>query len=141
MVGGVFTLRYRPDRLLLAATLAIFPMALPILLLAAPAPAPMIALAAFAAGFGSEIFSVFWVVAMQQQIPPAQLSRVSSYDALGSFVFIPLGAAVAGPVAESIGVSATLVGAAVVIVAATALVLIIREVRELRRADVVPARV
>jgi MFS family permease len=141
MVGGVFTLRYRPDRLLLAATLAIFPMALPILLLAAPAPVPMIALAAFAAGFGMEIFGVFWDVAMQQQIPPAQLSRVSSYDALGSFVFIPLGAAVAGPLAESIGVSATLVGAGVVIVAATALVLVIGEVRELRRADVVPARV
>ena len=39
VVGGVFTLRYRPVRLLLVATLAIFPMALPILLLAPPAPA------------------------------------------------------------------------------------------------------
>lgn len=141
LVGGMFTLRYRPDRLLLAATLAIFPMALPILLLAAPAPALVIALAAFAAGFGMEIFGVFWDVAVQQQIPPAQLSRVYSYDALGSFVFIPLGAAVAGPVAESVGVSETLAGAAAVIVAVTALVLVIREVRDLRRAEVVPARV
>ena len=68
IVGGVFTLRYRPDRLLLVATLAIFPMALPILLLAPPAPAVVIALAAFTAGFGMEIFGVFWDVAMQQQI-------------------------------------------------------------------------
>jgi MFS family permease len=141
IVGGVFTLRYRPDRLLLVATLGIFPMALPIVLLAVPAPAVVIALAAFAAGFGMEIFGVFWDVAMQQQISPDQLSRVYSYDALGSFVFIPLGAAVAGPAAESVGVTETLAGAAAVIVAATALVLLIDEVRNLRRADVVPAPV
>jgi MFS family permease len=141
IVGGVFTLRYRPDRLLLVATLATFPMALPIVLLAVPAPAVMIALAAFAAGFGMEIFGVFWDVAMQQQISPDQLSRVYSYDALGSFVFIPLGAAVAGPAAESVGVTETLAGAAAVIVAATALVLLIDEVRNLRRTDVVPAPV
>ena len=135
ILGGVFTLRYRPDRLLLVATLWMFPMALPILLLAPPAPAVLIALAAFAAGFGMEVFGVFWNVAMQQQISPDQLSRVYSYDALGSFVFIPLGAAVAGPMAESIGVTETLVGAAVVIVVATALVLLIDEVRNLRRTD------
>jgi predicted MFS family arabinose efflux permease len=76
---------------------------------------------------------------MQQQISPDQLSRLYSYDALGSFVFIPLGAAVAGPLADTIGVSETLVGAAAVIVAATALVLLIDEVRSLRRTDGVPA--
>jgi hypothetical protein len=56
---------------------------------------------------------------------------VYSYDALGSFVFIPLGAAVAGPAAERVGVTETLAGAAAVIVAATALVLLIDEVRNL----------
>ena len=45
ILGGVVTLRYRPDRILLVATLAIFPMAVPILLLAAPAPVVVIALA------------------------------------------------------------------------------------------------
>ncbi|MGH3111432.1 MAG: hypothetical protein ACRDQT_10995, partial [Gaiellaceae bacterium] len=74
-----------------------------------------------------------------QQIPPEQLSRLYSYDALGSFVFIPLGAAVAGPMADLVGVTETLVGAAVVIVVATALVLLIDEVRDLRRTDLVPA--
>ena len=139
LLGGIFTLRYRPDRLLLAATLAIFPMALPILLLAVPAPVVVIALAAFMAGFGIEIFGVLWDVAMQQQISPDQLSRLYSYDALGSFLFIPLGAAVAGPLADSVGVTRTLVGAAVVIVVATALVLLIDEVRSLRRTDDAPA--
>jgi MFS family permease len=141
IAGGFATLRYRPHRLLLVATLAVFPLALPILLLAAPAPTALIALAAFVAGFAIELFGVFWDVAMQQQISPEQLSRVYSYDALGSFVFIPLGAAVAGPVADIVGLTETLVGAAAVIVIATALVLLIDEVRDLRRTDPSPLSV
>jgi predicted MFS family arabinose efflux permease len=43
----------------------------------------------------------------QQQVPEHARSRVSSYDALGSFVLIPLGAALAGPVASLVGVSMT----------------------------------
>ena len=138
IVGGVVTLRYRPERLLLVATLAIFLIAPPLLLLAVPAAAWVVAAAAFVAGVGIELFGVFWDVAMQQQIPPDQLSRVYSYDMLGSFVFIPLGAAVAGPVADHAGVGETLVGAAALIVVATALVLLIEEVRTLRRRTAQP---
>ena len=36
------------------------------------------------------------------------LSRVSSYGALGSFVAIPIGLSIAGPVADGIGVAETL---------------------------------
>jgi hypothetical protein len=60
---------------------------------------------------------------------------VSSYDALGSIVFIPLGASIAGPAADRFGVSETLVAVSVVIVVATALVLLIDDVRNLRRLD------
>lgn len=135
VVGGVLTLRYRPDRLLLVATLAVFPMLLPVLLLAAPAPAWAIALAAFVTGVGIELFGVFWDTALQQQIPHDQLSRVSSYDGLGSIVFIPVGAAVAGPAADHFGVGETLVGASIVIGVATALVLLVDDVRNLRRSE------
>jgi MFS family permease len=133
IVGGVVTLRYRPDRLLLVATLAVFPLSVPVLLLAVPAAAWAIALGAFLAGFSIEFFGVFWDTALQQQIPHDQLSRVSSYDALGSIVFIPLGAAIAGPAADHFGVGETLVGAALVIVVATAIVLVVDDVRNLRR--------
>jgi MFS family permease len=133
IVGGLFTLRYRPDRILLVATLAIFLMAPPMLVLAIPAEWWVIAAVAFVAGFGIEIFGVFWDLAMQEQIPSEQLSRVYSYDALGSFVFIPLGAAIAGPAADAFGVRPTLLVAACVVVVATALVLLIEDVRTLRR--------
>jgi MFS family permease len=139
VVGGAVMLRYRPSRMLLVATLAIFPTALPILLLAAPAPVVVIAAAAFVAGVGIELFGVLWDVTMQQEISTEQLSRVYSYDALGSFVVIPLGAAIAGPVADTIGTAETLVASALVIVAATALVLLVDEVRSLRRRAVEPA--
>jgi predicted MFS family arabinose efflux permease len=133
VVGGVVTLRYRPARLLLVATLAVFPEILPLVLLAPAAPVWAIAAAAFAAGMAIELFGVFWDTALQQQIPHEQLSRVSSYDALGSIVFIPLGAAIAGPAADRFGVTETLLGAAVVIAVATALVLLVDDVRNLRR--------
>jgi MFS family permease len=139
IVGGIFTLRYRPARLLLVAELGLFAWAAPLVLLAPPAPVWAIALASFAAGIGMELFGVFWDTALQQQIPHEQLSRVSSYDALGSIVFIPLGAAIAGPAAELVGVAETLVGAAVVIALATALVLLIDDVRNLRRKELDPA--
>ena len=52
---------------------------------------------AFAAGLGIETFGVLWDTTMQQEIPQDRLSRVYSYDALGSFALIPLGLALAGP--------------------------------------------
>lgn len=136
IAGGLVALRFKPQRLLLAATLTIFPFALPLVLLSFPAPAIAIGVGAFVAGVGLPLFDVFWNTAMQEQIPPEQLSRMYSYDALGSIVFIPLGAAVAGPISTVVGVTETLVGASVVIVAATLLVLLIDEVRTLRRREV-----
>jgi hypothetical protein len=64
-----------------------------------------------------------WFTVFQQQVPEASRSRVSSYDALGSFVLIPLGTALAGPAAAAFGVRETLLGAGVVIMATNLLVL------------------
>jgi len=133
VVGGLVTLRWRPARILLVATLGIFAMVPPLLLLAPPAPTVVIAVAGFVAGFGIELFGVFWDLAVQEQIPPAALSRVYSYDMLGSIVFMPVGAALAGPAADAFGVAETLVGAGVIVVAATIPILFVRDVRTLRR--------
>jgi hypothetical protein len=62
------------------------------------------------------------------------LARVSSYDALGSVMTMPAGALVAGPVAAVVGVPATQYGAAVLIIAASLLALIPRDVRQRRPA-------
>jgi hypothetical protein len=69
---------------------------------------------------------------MATRIPPGKLARVSSYDALGSMAAMPIGALVAGPLAAAIGVSAAQFAAAAVIVAASALTLVPRDIRTIR---------
>jgi MFS family permease len=60
-------------------------------------------MAAFAFGFGIEIVNLIWTNLMQELVPPGQMGRVSSIDMLGSFVFMPLGFALAGWATELIG--------------------------------------
>ena len=94
---------------------------------------------AFAAGFCIEIFGVLWDTAMQQEIPPEKLSRLYSYDTLGSWALMPIALAVVGPISAAIGTRATLIGCAILVVGATAPVLLSRDVRTLERRDAVTA--
>ena len=70
---------------------------------------------------------------MQQEIPGETLSRVYSYDALGSFALIPVGFSVTGVVAAAIGTRVTFFWAAGLIAAATGLVLLLSDVHTLQR--------
>jgi hypothetical protein len=126
-------LRWRPRRILRTATFGVFPLALPLVALAWPAPLTVVLVCAFAAGVGIEVFGVLWDTAMQQEIPGDKLSRLSAFDALGSIGLTPLGLAAVGPVAVVIGIRATFLGSAALIVVATGLVLLSRDVRTLER--------
>jgi predicted MFS family arabinose efflux permease len=139
VLGGLVVLRMRPSRILLVASFAILLFAPLCFLLAIPAPVLVLVAASAVAGFGMQIFGVFWDTAMQQQIPHDRLSRVYSYDALGSYVCIPIGLSIAGPVADLVGLGTALVLSGGVVIVATALVLLVDEVRTLRRTDVAPA--
>jgi MFS family permease len=133
MGGGLLLLRMRPRRLLLTATLS-FVLTVPFLFgLAIPLPLAGVAALALVAGIGAQTSSVLWDTTMQQEIPHDRLSRVYSYDALGSFALIPLGLAVAGPIAEAIGTNKTLYAAGLISLAATLAVLLVRDVRTLER--------
>jgi hypothetical protein len=70
---------------------------------------------------------------MQQFVRPEALSRVSSIDWLLSVGLQPIGFALAGPVAEAIGLSTALAAAAAWMVGSTAFVLCVPSVRNLRR--------
>ena len=133
ILGGLTMLRVRPQRMLLVATFGVLALAPPLVLLGPPAPAIAVAGAAFAMGFGIEVFSVSWDTTMQQQIPGEMLSRVYAYDMLGSIALIPIGFAIAGPVADAIGTRATLYAAAALVAGATLPVFGVRNVRQLRR--------
>jgi hypothetical protein len=133
VLSGVLMLHWRPRRILFVATLAVFPMALPLLALARPAPLAIVIAAGFIAGFSVEIFGVLWDTAMQQEIPQEKLSRLYSYDALGSWALMPTAFAVLGPVATWVGTRTTLLACAVLVVVATSPVLLSRDVRTLER--------
>ena len=139
IIGGIIAMRFTPRRpirfvVLIGGACAISPLSL-----AALWPLPAICVAALALGVMLEIMMVQWTVTMARNIPPDLLARVSAYDVLGAVGAMPAGALVAGPLAAAIGVSAAQYGAVAVILLASALALIPREVRTMRTAEAAEA--
>ena len=67
-----------------------------------------------AAGIGVALFIVWWETALAQRVPAHLLSRVTSYDWMGSLGLMPIGLVLAGPLAAAFGAKNVLaVGAAV----------------------------
>ena len=125
LLGGLFAMRHRPRKPMVACILW---SALPIpyfATLALDVPAEVVAAASFVFGFGIANHVALWFTVFQREVPEHAQSRVSSYDALGSMVLTPLGAALAGPMAGWIGSSASLWIVAAVIGANTLALLLV----------------
>jgi MFS family permease len=135
VAGGLIALRWKPVRPMLTCTLLVLLVAPAVALLALRAPAPMIATAQMIGGAGMGIFSAVWQTTLQQHVREDALSRVSAWDWMGSFLFLPLGLIAAGPVADLIGISTTLWIAVAWAVLSTLTVLLVPSVRNLRRLD------
>ena len=103
-----------------------------------PVLVPLV-VAMFVAGAGIDVFGVGWNVAMQEHVPEEMLSRAYSYDALGSYVAIPVGQLVAGPLSDWLGLRPVLVASGVVYAGVCLLTLASPAVRNLeRRAPAAP---
>lgn len=120
---------------LLLGMIGIAMLGLPIAALGARPDLVLLVALALLAGAGTEVFSLGWNLAMQEHVPDEMLSRVYSYDALGSFVAIPVGQVAFGPLAVAFGFRDVLVVSGVGYVALCGLVLLSPAVRGLRRAD------
>jgi MFS family permease len=59
--------------------------------------------AAFVYGLTFSAIALVWTNTLQEMVPPEMLGRVSSIDALGSFVLMPIGFALAGWLTDKIG--------------------------------------
>jgi MFS family permease len=128
--------RVRLARPLLAGMVGMLTFCVPLTVLGAEPHVVPLMLAAFVAGAGVEVFSIGWSVTMQENIDESVLSRAYSYDALGSFVAIPVGQALFGPLGEAFGLRPVILTSAVVYGVVVLLVLSSRSVRDMRRADV-----
>jgi MFS family permease len=134
-LSGVVLLRVRFRRPLFVGMLGVLVWS-PLMLVLASQPAViLLVLASFVAGAGLELFGVGWDLSMQQHVPPEMLSRVYAYDGLGSIVAVPIGQALAGPVAAWLGVQEAVVFCALVIIAAGLAAICVPAVRRLERTD------
>jgi hypothetical protein len=139
-LGPLVAVRARPRRPLVAANLGLALLALPLALAAVAAPVAVVALAVAAGQGGVGYLNPIWATTTQRHIPAAALSRVESYDWLVSLGAMPLGLALAGPVAAVTGTTTPLVVAAILVAATSLGVLAVRDVRELPGVPAVPAR-
>jgi MFS family permease len=135
VVGGLIALRWQPRHALRYGVALTALTAVPLLVLAHAPSALVLAVTMLADGIAIEQFGVAWDVSLQQNVPADRLARVYSYDAVGSFVAIPVGEMLVGPIAGQVGVEATLTGAGVLVVVATVAALASGSVRGLQRTD------
>ncbi|MEV7445106.1 MFS transporter [Streptomyces sp. NPDC091204] len=133
IAGAVLMMAWKPRRLLLIGTLCVFPLALPSAGLAVPLPVWGLCAVMFVSGAAIEVFGVNWMTTMHQEIPEEKFSRVSAYDWFGSVSMLPLATALAGPAETAFGRTEALWGCASLVVLATALVLLIPDVRHMTR--------
>ena len=131
MAGGFLGIRLHVRRPLLVATLCMLLFPAPLVCMGIEAPLALIVGATFVAGVVAELFAVYWNTAFHTHVAPEALSRVSAYDVVGSIALAPIGEALAGPLAEWIGLSPAMLLAATLIITPTLLVLLVPEVRHL----------
>jgi MFS family permease len=136
VLGGFVAYRIRPTHPVSTA-FAVWTLgaALPFALVP---PLPLV----FVMGAGAIVFgsilvgNVLWETAMQQEVRPDRLARVASIDILLSLCLMPVGSLVAGPLSTALGIRATLLLAGVLMsVPNLAVLLFVREVRNVRRRD------
>ncbi len=146
VVGGLVMLRWRPRRALFVGTwflalTACFPLAMAWGATGRPGALVVLLVGAFLHGFGLEIFSVGWDLSILQNVDPDKLSRVYSFDMIGSFIARPVGLALTGPLASLVGYRQWLAVVGAVILLSVAAGLLVPDVRRLQRRVDEPAPV
>ena len=104
IIGLKIKLKY-PLRFLLLIS---FSISLNMWSMAKPQSIWFIAFCALLWGITLDLWITIWSTAMAREVPREALSRVSSFDAMGTMLLRPVGLAIAGPLSMAIGISDTL---------------------------------
>jgi MFS family permease len=136
IVADVALLRWRPSFALRAAAGAIALASCQAVIIGSGLPIAAIAAVEFCAAMGVSAGFTLWETTLQEHIPEASLSRVSSYDYAASAGVMPLGTIAAGPVADAVGIHATLTGMSVIGAGVALACLMVPAVRNLPRGAV-----
>lgn len=133
VAGGLVSLKWKFSRIMVVCVCANIPLALPLVALAAHAPLIVLASSAVLAGIGLDIAIVCWNTAIQEQLPPELLGRVSSFSAIGELMAVPLGYVAVGAAATTLGHSSVLAVSAAVMTLATLALLLAPSMWAIRR--------
>ena len=138
LLGGAAALRWSPARPLVAVFAVLLAAPLCLVLLAAMPPLALLLVGVVAFASATAFANTIWHTTLQRQVPPASISRVSSYDWMASLVFFPAGAALAGPIAEATSPTLALAGFAAASGLALVATLAVPSVRRLAVATATP---
>jgi MFS family permease len=117
LIGGALALRWRPRRLLVGSFLSILGVVPVVIALSVAAPRAWEIGGMFLYGVATTYCDALWFSAIQANVPIDRVSRVSSFDWLGSTTLYPLGLVIAPPIAAVVGTGNALRGMAVIVVA------------------------
>jgi MFS family permease len=132
LLGTLIANKVRPRRPLRFIMLIMLADPVFLLLFGLGAPLLVLLLSAVLMGIALDVFYVLWMTTIQQNVPEESLSRVNSYDTFGSYLFGPLGVAIAGPVAMQIGAGSALIIGSVISITALLIAFSFPSVRNLR---------
>lgn len=132
VVGSLIAVRIRTEHPLRMSVLLFFPATLVLLLLGLGQPLPVVAAGGAVTGLAFGVSNPFWFTVLQRHVPEEALSRVSSFDFLGSIVLNPIGYAAIGPLAAATSTSAVLIGTAAAATAVNLAIYSVPSVRHLR---------
>ncbi|GAA4057099.1 MFS transporter [Nonomuraea soli] len=133
ILGGLVAMRLRPARPLAAGAVAMFLFAAQPLTMSLEADLWVIMAGFVLGGAGWAFWSVMWATSVQTQVPQEALNRVSAYEIGGSTISIPIGQALAGPVAGLFGAAGVLSVSTVVALAGCVALLAVPQIRRLAR--------
>jgi MFS family permease len=136
ILGDLLLLRVRPPHALRTAGLALLLASCQAAVYGSGVALAGICALQFVAGIGVTAFFTLWEVSLQEHIPGESLSRVSSFDYLSSTILMPIGTAVVGPIAASVGTHRTLVAMSAIGLACALGFLALPSVRSLPRGAV-----
>jgi MFS family permease len=129
LIGVLIAMAWQPQRPLLVATSVVALWVLPLLLLAALAPVPVLAAGSVLAGVSFAMFGAIWETVKQTQTPPHLRARLGSFDHLGSLGLVPLGYVLGGAMLSLVGAPAALLAGASVLAVATLSVIVDPSIR------------
>lgn len=138
VIGAGIGLRWRPRRPMRTGLLACLGWPAFMVLFGLGASRPIVMLGAVSAGLGIAVFAIVWETSLAQRIPPQALSRVSSYDWMGSLALIPVGYLGAGLLARSVSPSTVVLVGGIALLGLIAIGLAPRQTRNMRRLEPEP---